>query len=93
MYQEHNLGTIIDIKVVPKSSKTTLVGVQDGKLKIKVAAPPDKGKANKALTEYLAKKIGLPKAEVVLLSGQASRHKRVLIKGKSCKEVQKFLES
>ena len=49
------------VKVVPASSKTILVGVLDGMLKLRVTAVPEKGKANKSIVDFLAKKLGVKK--------------------------------
>lgn len=70
----------ITVKVIPKSSKTELVGqLPDGTWKIKIAAAPEKGKANKALCAFLADHFGVPQSRVVILSGETSHIKRVRI--------------
>ena len=68
------------VKVIPKSSKTELAGyLPDGTWKVKVAAAPEKGKANAALCEYLARKFGVAKSRVRIVSGETSHLKRVQI--------------
>jgi len=70
----------IAVKVIPKSSKTELVGVMpDGALRIKVAAAPEKGRANKELCAFLARHFGVPLTHVTILSGETSPRKRVRI--------------
>ena len=70
----------ITVKVIPKISKTELVGqLPDGTWKIKIAAAPEKGKANKALCAFLADHFGVPQSRVVILSGETSHIKRVRI--------------
>ena len=70
----------LSVKVTPKSAKTEVAGVMaDGTLRIKVAAVPEKGKANAALCEYLAKQFGVPKSGVWVDSGRSSPRKRVVI--------------
>lgn len=70
----------ITVKVIPKSSKTELAGtLPDGTLKVKVAAPPERGKANKALCEFLASHFGVPQSRVSIVSGATSHIKRVRI--------------
>ena len=55
----------IRVKVIPKSSKTELAGyLPDGTWKIKVAAAPEKGKANRALMEFLAEHLGVAKSRI-----------------------------
>jgi len=70
----------IRVKVIPKSSKTELVGyLPDGTWKVKIAAAPEKGKANRALCEFLADKLGVPKTSVRIVSGETSPLKRVRV--------------
>ena len=68
-------GSAFRVKVIPKSSRTEIVGeLGDGTLKVRVAAVPEKGKANAELCAFLAKEIG---AEVEVVSGQTSAMKLV----------------
>jgi len=72
----------IRVKVIPKSSRTELVGVlPDGTWKVKVAAAPEKGKANRALCEFIAQKLGVAKTRVRLISGETSPLKRLRVDG------------
>ena len=57
--EQRDGGVIFKVKVVPGSSRTVIAGVLGGMLKVKIAAPPEKGKANKALIDFLAGKLGL----------------------------------
>ena len=63
------------VRVVPNLSKNEVVGLYNGVLKVKVCAVPEKGKANKAVIELLAKYYGVKKSQVFLLSGETSSHK------------------
>jgi uncharacterized protein (TIGR00251 family) len=70
----------ISVKVVPKSSRNEVVEVQaDGTWRIKVAAAPEKGKANAELCEFLAKEFGVARSKVEVVAGHASHRKQVLI--------------
>jgi hypothetical protein len=70
----------IRIKVVPKSSKTELAGIlPDGTWKVKVAAAPEKGKANRALVEFLAEHLGVAKSRIRIVSGETSQLKRIQV--------------
>jgi len=70
----------IRVKVIPKSSKTELTGyLPDGTWKVKIAAAPEKGKANRALCEFIAEKLNVPKTSVHIVSGQTSHLKRIHI--------------
>ncbi len=68
-------------KIVPGSSKTALAGMLDGMLKIKISAPPEKGKANQSLIEFLAKKLGVKKNAVTITSGQTNPVKTIQVLG------------
>ena len=66
------------VKVIPKSSKTALAGyLPDGTWKIKIAAAPEKGKANRALIEFLAAHLNVAKSRVRITSGATSPLKRI----------------
>lgn len=78
--------TLLAVRVTPKSARDELSGLHtaaDGAtaLAIKVSAPPDKGKANKAVIAVLAKAFGLPKSAFSIVSGETSRHKVVSVTG------------
>lgn len=83
--------TTIDVKVLPRSSKDEIVGKKDGAYKIKLTAPAIEGKANKALLKLLAKKLGLPKKEVGIISGERSRMKSIRINRLTLEQVKKLL--
>ena len=81
------MSTLITIHVTPKASKNQIVGwAKDANgrdiLKVKVAAPPEDGKANKEVLKLLAKELGVPKSALVILRGETSRHKLIELKGK-----------
>ena len=68
-------GTLIDIKVVPGSSKTRIAGILGEAIKINVAAAPEKGKANKELVKYLAKLLNVPKSGIKIVAGEKDQRK------------------
>ena len=71
------------IKVVPRASKSEVVGLMDdGALKVKVAAVPEKGRANEELCEVLARHYDVGIRDVEVISGLASTRKRVRIRGR-----------
>ena len=74
---------VLQFKVIPGTSKTGFSDLEGEAIRVRVAAPPEKSKANKELIRFIAKSLGIPKANIVLLSGEASRRKRVLVKGMS----------
>ena len=74
---------ILTVRVIPRSSKTTISGRRDDAIVVRLAAPPVEGAANDALVEYLARLFDRPKRDVSVVSGLASRNKRVRIDGLS----------
>ena len=63
------------VHVQPGAKKSGVVGEHGDALKIRLAAPPVDGKANAALIEFLATRLGVARAQVTLKSGQTSRRK------------------
>ncbi len=81
--QEINSGVVFKVKVVPGSSRTAVAGLLGEMLKVKIAAPPEKGKANQCLIEFLAKKLGTKKNAVSIITGQTNPIKQVQVTGMS----------
>jgi hypothetical protein len=70
----------LDVKAVPRAARSEVVGVTtDGAMKVRVAAVPDKGKANEELRAVLADWFDVPKSNVELLQGDTSQRKRLRI--------------
>jgi hypothetical protein len=72
-------AVVFCVKVIAGSSKTSLAGVQNGMLKVKISAAPEKGKANQALVEFLADKLGIKKKFIRITSGLTSKVKQITI--------------
>lgn len=78
-WQKIQNAVLVKVKVIPGSSKTVVAGLIDGMLKVKIAAPPEKGKANKCLIDFLAKKLGLKKNDILITSGRTATVKSLQI--------------
>ncbi len=81
---------LLAVRVTPKSSFDGVVGLHtaaDGavSLAVKVTAPPDKGKANKAVIRLLADWAGLTKSSISLAGGETDRHKSFLVTGNTAR--------
>lgn len=87
MFQEINEGIIFKVKVIPKASRSEIVGWENDELKVRLAAIPDKGKANEELIRLLASVLDIGKSHVRIVQGQTSRHKRVCISGITLIEI------
>jgi len=71
----------IAVKVIPRAAKTECIGfLEDGSLKIKLAAVPDKGKANEELRRFLAELFELDRSQVSIVAGETSQRKRVRLR-------------
>ncbi len=75
------------VKVTPNASRNEIMGFTDGVLQVRIAASPVKGKANKELTDFLSKALGLRKSSVSIVKGQTSRNKVIAIEGISRDEI------
>ncbi|APG24289.1 MAG: DUF167 domain-containing protein [Syntrophotalea acetylenica] len=84
-------GVLLDIHVQPRASRNELAGLQGDCLKLRLTSPPVEGAANKACREFIAKLLGVAKSRVTLVSGDKSRHKRLLIEGMTVEEVRSVL--
>lgn len=82
-YRIEDDGITVQVRASPKASRTAILGTMEtadgGALKVAVTAVPDKGKANAAVASLLAKTFGVPKSNVVLVSGGKDRRKVVRV--------------
>ena len=70
----------VRVKAIPRSPKSEVLGpMSDGTLKVRIAAPPEKGKANDALCSLLAGHYGVPRSAVTIVSGHGAALKLVRI--------------
>ena len=81
----------LKVKVVPGSSRDQIVGWLGDALKIKVTAPPEKGRANEAVMEVLAERLGLPTDAISVVSGHSSASKVIGINGMDSETIKKVL--
>jgi hypothetical protein len=83
-------GATFRVKVQPGASKNGIVGVQEDALKIRINAPPVQGKANKALIDFLARKLGVKNRQAKIISGHTTRLKRIKVIGEGAKTEEKI---
>ena len=88
---EDNRGLTFAVRVVPRASRSELVGEQRGALRVRIAAPPVEGAANKELIKLLSKSFKLPKNAVQIISGLTSRNKIVRIQGADATRLQELI--
>lgn len=74
-----NRDLILHCRLQPKAAQDEFAEVVEGRIKIRITAPPVDGKANKHLIKFLAKQFRVPQDSVTILSGDNSRQKRIMI--------------
>lgn len=72
-------GVVLDVSVVPGARRTEAIGLHDGALRVRLAAPPVDGKANDALLAWLAAQLHCARRDVTLLRGASARRKQVAV--------------
>ncbi len=74
-------GVVISVHAQPGAGRTEVVGRHGDALKVRVAVPPERGRANEAIAQLLAGALGVKPAAVALTGGETSRTKRFTVTG------------
>ncbi len=80
-----------DVLVQPGASREQIGPLHDGRIKIAVTSPPVDGEANAAVIELVADALGVAKAAVQVVSGQASRRKTLKVTGVTTQQIEELL--
>jgi uncharacterized protein (TIGR00251 family) len=72
---------VLQVIVVPRASRSRVVGEHDGRLKVQLAAAPVDGEANEELARMLSELLHISRTQVELVSGQGARRKTVRLRG------------
>lgn len=80
------------VRVIPSSSRNDVTGWHGDALKVKVQAPPEKGKANTAVIKVLSTHLGLPGKAITLLRGETSESKVFQLNGMNERELHRVLD-
>ncbi len=75
------------IKVTPNAGRNEITGWRDEVLQVKIAAPPEKGKANQELIDYLSGALGVKKSAISIIKGETGRNKVIEIEGMGREEI------
>lgn len=89
---DHAEGCVLPVRAQPGARRAGVQGEQAGALKIAVAAPPEDGRANRALIEEVRRAFQVKRSQVELIAGHTSREKRFLLRGLSRAEVEARLQ-
>jgi uncharacterized protein (TIGR00251 family) len=79
------------LKVIPSSSKNQICEIKETRLKIKIAAPAEDGKANEELRSFLSKQFECAKKDVFLVAGEKSRLKTVAVPLKTKEKLESLI--
>ncbi len=88
---EKNNSIILNVYVVPRSSKTEIVGIYNDCLKIKLKSPPVDNAANEELVRFLADRLKIPKKNIEIVKGYTKKVKIISIKWDNTKEINNLL--
>jgi uncharacterized protein (TIGR00251 family) len=83
--------TRLRLRVSPGAARTELAGRHGDGWKVRVSAPPERGRANDAVVGLLAERLGLPRTAVSVVAGDASRDKIVELRGLDSAEAERRL--
>lgn len=80
IFEETKEGLTVRLKIIPNSSRNEIIFDEDN-LKIKITAQPVENKANKALVEFLSKKLKIAKSNIQIIRGELNKEKTLLVQG------------
>jgi uncharacterized protein (TIGR00251 family) len=71
----------LEVRVIPRAGRSGFAGLRDGALLVRLAAAPVDGAANDELIALLARTLKIPRRDIIIISGERSRSKRIRIAG------------
>ena len=86
-------GAIVDVRVIPRATRSAIAGTRGDALLVRLKAPPVDGAANAELIRFLADLLDVPQRNIQIVSGERSRGKRVRISGRTAADVQRILSN
>lgn len=78
-WHSENGSLVLELRVQPRASRDEISGIANGRIAVRISAPPVDGAANDRLRDFLANEFGVSRGRVQILSGRAGRNKRVAI--------------
>lgn len=85
-------GTLLALHVSPGAKRTSIEGLYgEDAIKLKVAAPPEAGKANAEVERFISKLLGVPRSDITITRGASTRDKTVLVRGATHSDTRKAL--
>ncbi len=95
-YEKVKDGLLLHVKVQPNARSSEIMGIEDDeppRLKVRLAAPPVDGKANKEIVGFIASELGIGKSNVSILRGDKDTHKDILCKQITEEQLTAFLQN
>ncbi|HSS22349.1 MAG TPA: DUF167 domain-containing protein [Pyrinomonadaceae bacterium] len=92
-YVEKDGALTFKVRVVPRASRSEIIGEHDDALRVRLAAPPVDGAANEELLRLLARMFDLPLRAVQLVSGNSSKVKTVSVAGGRIETLESLLRT
>lgn len=89
--KEDGQSVIFKVRVQPRASKNQLAGIFEDALRVRLTAPPVEGEANEACRVFLARCLGVSRAQVELVAGHTGRNKLIRVVGLSREDLLKRL--
>lgn len=80
-YSQRDGHLTFTVRVVPRASRSEIVGEHAGTLRVRLAAPPVDGAANEELIRILARALKVPRTSIAIIGGSTSKLKRVAVNG------------
>lgn len=80
-YSEKNGSLTFTVRVVPRASRSEIVGEHDGALRVRIAAPPVDGAANEELVRLLSDAFNVPRSAIAIIAGHSSKSKTLRVRG------------
>ena len=93
MERDSVLQVKLAVKITPNAGRNEILGLSNDTWRIKIAAQPERGKANKELIDFLSSRLGVKKDNVMIIKGQTSHNKMVMVQGLSRDDVIQRLTS
>lgn len=81
----------IGVRLSPRASSSEVTGEREGRVTVRVTAPPVDGRANKALVGLVAERLGVARSRVSIVRGEASRDKLLEVEGLSEGQIRRKL--
>jgi len=82
---------VLEVRVTPRARRDEIAGEREGVLIVRVSAPPEDGRANRAVRRLIAERLSLRLADVALIRGERSRQKVVRVDGLSIDDARRRL--